>query len=347
MQDGPERNTAARDLVTAAKAATRYMRAWASLALLSIAWLAAACASAYADGYPERTIRIVVPFPAGGPTDVAARLIAQSLSSRIGQSVVVENIAGASGRIGARAVASAHPDGYTLLLGGTNINAIAASLYRNPGFDPINSFAPVAAICADSMALAINPGVPAQTFAEFVQYARANPGKLKFGAPPGIYTHIAGEFFKVKTGTDILFVPYKGAAPAITDLLGGHIEMVFNNKSTLLTHFKEGKLRPIAVTSEGRWPELPDIPTMNELGVAGFPTEIIFGLLAPAGTQPAVLEKLNRAVSEGLKSDEARATLAHLGMEARDGTVEEFAAQLQEQARNWRAVIDATGVKLD
>jgi len=346
MQKVPEPNAARHHLDPAEEVGIRRMLA-AILALFSIAWLAAPCATAYADGYPERTMKIVVPFPAGGPTDVAARLIAQSLSSRIGQSVVVENIAGASGRIGARAVASAHPDGYTLLLGGTNINAIAASLYRDPGFDPINSFAPVAAICADSMALAINPGVPAKTFEELVQYARANPGKLKFGAPPGIYTHIAGEFFKFKTGTDILFVPYKGAAPAITDLLGGHIEMVFNNKSTLLGHFTEGKLRPIAVTSGTRWPELPNIPTMSELGVAGFPNEIIFGLLAPAGTPPALVEKLNRAVNEGLKSAEVRASLAHLGMDAKDGTAEEFAAQLQEQARNWRAVIDATGVKLD
>jgi tripartite-type tricarboxylate transporter receptor subunit TctC len=317
------------------------------VALLSMTWLAVACTAVHAGAYPERTVRVVVPFPAGGPTDVAARVIAQSLSSRLGQNVVVENVVGAAGRIGARAVASAHPDGYTLLLGGTNINAIARSLYKDPGFDPINSFAPVAAICADSMALAINPNVPAQTFEEFVQYARNNPGKLKFGAPPGIYTHIAGELFKVKTGTDILFVPYKGAAPAITDLLGGHIEMIFNNKSTLLTHFKEGKLRPIAVTSERRWPELPDVPTMSEVGVAGFPNEIIFGLLAPAGTPPDVLEKLNRAVGESLRSADVRASLGQLGMEAKNGTARDFAEQLQEQARNWKAVIDATGVKLD
>lgn len=336
-----------RDFATKGRRATRRVPGALIRVLICLTWLALACENVRADSYPERTIKVVVPFPAGGPTDVAARLIAQSLSSTLGQNVVVENIAGAGGRIGARAVASAHPDGYTLILGGTNINAIAAALYKDLGFDPINSFAPVAAICADSMALAIHPAVPAQTFEQFVRYARANPGKLKFGAPPGIYTHIAGEFFKVKTGTDILFVPYKGAAPAITDLLGGHIEMVFNNKSTLLAHFKEGKLKPMAVTSERRWPELPAVPTMNELGVAGFPNEIIFGLLAPAGTPSAVVETLNRAVGEGLNSAEVSGNLARLGMEVRSGSASDFAQQLRDQAHNWKIVIDATGVRLD
>lgn len=327
--------------------AMRHAR-WAAIVSLlcgvcALAWPA----PARADSYPERLIRIVVPFPAGGPTDVAARLIAQSLASRLGQNVVVENLVGGAGRIGAKAVAAAHPDGYTLLLGGTNINAIAASLYKNLGYDPINSFTPVATICTDSMALAISPGVPADSLQQFVEFARSNPGKLKFGAPPGIYTHIAGEFFKLKTGTDILFIPYKGAAPAITDLLGGHIEMVFNNKSTLLTHFKEGELKALAVTSELRWPEMPAIPTMSELGVTGFPTEIIFGLLAPAGTPSAIVDKLNEAVNEGLKSASVQASLAQLGMGTKAGTARDFAEQLQQQARDWKAVIDATGLKFD
>src|SRR5437016_7624375 len=220
-----------------------------------------------AEGYPERTIRIVVPFPAGGPTDVAARLVAQSLSSRLGHGVIVENQAGAGGRIGAKTVATAASDGYTLLLGGTNVNAITGALYQNLGFDPIKSFAPVAMIYTDSLALAVSPRVPADTCHELVKYAKDNPGKLKYGAPPGIYTHFAGEFFKNKTATDILFVPYKGGAPAVTDVLGGHIDMVFNNKSTLLPLFKEQKLKALAVTSQNRWPELPETPTMHEVGV--------------------------------------------------------------------------------
>src|SRR6266700_1433031 len=197
------------------------------LALLSITSVLSLSGRGRADIFPERTIKIVVPFPAGGPTDVAARLVAQALSSRLGQNVVVENLVGGGGKVGTKAVAAANPDGYTLLLGGTNVNAIPASL-KNLGYDPIGSFAPIAAICADTMVLAVSPRVSANTVEELVQQAKSQPGAFKFGAPQGIYTHLAGEFFKVKTGTDLLFVPYKGAAPAITDVPGGHIEMVFN-----------------------------------------------------------------------------------------------------------------------
>jgi tripartite-type tricarboxylate transporter receptor subunit TctC len=317
------------------------------LALLAVASAVFGPQQAFAESYPARTIKIVVPFPAGGPTDVAARLIAQSLSTRVGQNVIVENIGGAGGRIGAKDVASANPDGYTLLLGGTNVNAIAGALYKNLGFDPINSFSPIAAICTDSMALVISPNVPANTFKQFVQYAKSKPGQLKYGAPPGIYTQFAAELFKLKTGTDILFVPYKGAAPAITDVLGGHIEMVFNNKSTLLTHIKAGKLKALAVTSDVRWPELPETPTMKEVGVDGFPKDVWFGLLAPAGTPAAVVDQLNHAVNEALASTEVRANFVKLGMPERSGTAQDFAAALSEQARDWKSVIDAIGVKLD
>jgi tripartite-type tricarboxylate transporter receptor subunit TctC len=234
-----------------------------------------------------------------------------------------------------------------LLLGGTNVNAINGAIYRNLGFDPIKSFAPVAMIYADSLALAVSPRVPADTCQQLVSYAKDNPGKLKFGAPPGIYTHFAGEFFKIKTGTDLLFVPYKGGAPAVTDVLGGHIEMVVNNKSNLLPLFKDGKLKPLAVTSQARWPELPQTPTMNEVGIFGFPAEVLFGLLAPAGTPVAIIQHLNRAVNEGLQSAEVRASLEAVGVEARIGTAQEFAAALAEQAREWKAVIDETGIKVE
>jgi tripartite-type tricarboxylate transporter receptor subunit TctC len=300
-----------------------------------------------AEHYPDRAIKIIVPFPAGGPTDVAARLIAQSLSSKLHQSVVIENHVGAGGRIGAKLVATSAPDGYTLLLGGSNVNAIAGALYKDLGFDPIKSFAPIASICVDSMALAISPSVPAGTLHQFVQYARDNPGKLKYGAPPGIYTQFAGEFFKLKTGTDILFVPYKGGAPAITDVLGGHIEMVFNNKSTLLSLFREGKLKALAVTSDARWPELPDTPTMSEMGIPGFPSEVLFAVLAPAGTPPAIVEELNGAINEGLTSSEVRASFDALGIEPKIGTPQDLAAALARQAHEWKAVIDEIGIKME
>jgi tripartite-type tricarboxylate transporter receptor subunit TctC len=317
------------------------------LVLCTVLFAAGSMPLSHAEGYPERTIKIVVPFPAGGPTDIAARLIAQSISNKLGQGVVVENHAGAGGRIGAKVVAGASPDGYTLLLGGTNVNAIAGAIYKDLGFDPIGSFAPIAAICTDSMALAVSPRVPADTFQQLVKYARDNPGKLKYGAPPGIYTQFAAEYFKVKTGTDILFVPYKGGAPAITDVLGGHIDMVFNNKSTLLANFKDGRLKALAVTSAARWPELPQTPTMNEMGIAGFPSEVLFALLAPAGTPVAIIQLLNRTINDGLRSPEVRNNLEAIGVEAKIGTPQELATALAEQARDWKAVIDVTGIKIE
>ena len=301
---------------------------------------------ARAADYPERTIKIVVPFPAGGPTDVAARLVAQSLAAKFGKGVIVENHSGAGGRIGAKVVAGAAPDGYTLLLGGTNVNAIGA-IYRELSFDPVKSFAPIAVVCVDSLAIAISPRVAANNFNEFVQYAKQHPGELKYGASPGIYTQFAGEYFKLKTGTDILFVPYKGGAPAVTDALGGHIEMVVNNKSNLLPQFKDGKLKALAVTSRNRWSELPQIPTMDEVGIHGFPPDVLFGLLAPAGTPPAIIRTLNRTINEALQSAEARASLDTIGVEARIGTPEAFAMALDEQAREWKRVIEETGIVVE
>jgi tripartite-type tricarboxylate transporter receptor subunit TctC len=330
-------------IIAATRMVDRRAMAGSLLAVFAVLVAVGSMQASHAAGYPDRTIKIIVPFPAGGPTDVAARLVAQSISARLGQGVVVENHPGAGGRIGAKVVAGAAADGYTLLLGGTNVNAIAGAIYKDLGFDPIASFAPIAAICADSLALAVSPGVPADTFQQLVAYARENPGKLKYGATPGIYTQFAGEYFKVRTATDILFVPYKGGAPAITDVLGGHIEMTFGNKSTLLSLFKDGKLKALAVTSAARWPELPQTPTMNEAGIPGFPSEVLFGLLAPAGTPPAIVRQLNQAINEGLRSQEVRANLEGIGVEARIGTAEDFAVALDVQAREWKTVIDAIG----
>ncbi len=325
----------------------RVARWKAALLATLLALLGPGIEASRAEGYPEHTIKIIVPFPAGGPTDVAARLVAQSLSPRLGHNVIVENQSGAGGRIGAKTVATAAPDGYTLLLGGTNVNAISGAIYTNLGFEPVKSFAPVAMIYTDSLALALSPRVPADTCEQLVQYARDNPGKLKYGAPPGIYTQFAGEYFKIRTSTDIQFVPYKGGAPALTDVLGGHIDMVFNNRSTVLPYFKERKLKPLAVTSQSRWPELPDTPTFQEVGISGFPTEVIFGLLAPAGTPLAIVGRLNSAVNDGLKSAEVRASLDAIGVEARMGTPEAFAAMLNDQARQWKSVIDEIGIKAE
>jgi tripartite-type tricarboxylate transporter receptor subunit TctC len=302
---------------------------------------------AEAQDYPYRPIKIVVPYPPGGPGDVAARLVAAPLSSRIGQTVVVENQSGAGGRTGAKAVALASPDGYTLQLGGTNPNAMAKSLYRNLDFDPIKDLAAVALIAVDSNVLVINPNVPAKTLQELVQYAKANPGKLTSGATIGISPHICLEVLRVRTGTNIVFVPYKGAAPAIADLLGGQIQIGMSSRAVLLPLIKEGRLRAIAVTSETRWPELSDVPTMAESGITGLPSYVWFGLLAPARTPEQIIAKLNEAVNAGLKLPEMQASIAKLGMETRSLTAREFADKLAEEERSWAAAIRESEIKVD
>ena len=300
-----------------------------------------------AQNYPDRLIKIVVPYPPGGPADVSARLVVAPLSSKLGQTVVIENQSGAGGRTGAKAVTLASPDGYTLQLGGTNPNAMAKSLYRNLDFDPIKDLAAVALIAVDSNALVINPNVPAKTLQELVHYAKANPGKLTSGATIGISPHICLEMFRVRTGTNIVFVPYKGAAPAIVDLLGGQIQIGMSSKAVLLPLIKEGRLRAVAVTSESRWPELPDVPTMAESGITGMPAHIWFGLLAPARTPEPIIAKLNAAVNEGLKIPEMQASIAKLGMETRSFTAQEFADKLVEEERAWAAAIRESGIKID
>ena len=268
---------------------------------------------ASAQSYPDRLIKIVVPYPPGGPADVAARLVTQPLSARLGQSVIVENQSGGGGRTGAKFVAHASADGYTLLLGGTNPNAIA-SLYRTLDFEPIKDFAAVGLIAFDSNALVVNPAVPAKTLQELVQYAKANPGKLASGATVGIGPHVCLELFRVRSASNIVFIPYKGAAPAVADLLGGQIQIGMTSKAVLLPLIKEGRLRALAVTSDVRWPELPDVPTMAESGFGGIPPYLWSGLLAPVRTPAAVIDKINGALNEGLKSPELQASMAKLGL---------------------------------
>jgi tripartite-type tricarboxylate transporter receptor subunit TctC len=300
-----------------------------------------------AQSFPTRMIKIVVPFPPGGPTDVAARLVAQPLSTALGQSVIIENQTGAGGRTGSKAVARAAPDGYTLLLGGTNLNAIVPALYKNLDYDAINSFTAAAAIAADAAVMVVNPAVPAKTVSEFVQYAKANPGKLKYGSAPGLASHLAAELLKVKAGIDVPFIPYRGGAPAIADLLGGQIDMIFNNKAVLLQLILDGKLRALVVTAESRWPELPDVPTMRECGFENFPSETWYGLLAPVGTPAPAIDKLNAAVNEVLKSPALRTSLAKLGIDAKARTAQQFGAVLADQAEKYDAIVRTTGIKVE
>jgi tripartite-type tricarboxylate transporter receptor subunit TctC len=308
--------------------------------------LAASIAGAAAQTYPDRPIKVMVPYPAGGPTDTVARAVSQALSTDLGQNLIVENQSGAGGRIAMKAVARGTPDGYTLLLGGTNNNAITPALYKDLDFDAVKDFAPVAAIATDSLVLVVNPSVPAKTLPELIAYAKANPGKLTSGGGVGISPHFLLEFVRIKSGTQIQFVPYRGAAPAMTDAISGQIQMHASAKVLLLPQIQAGKLRALVVASAKRWPELPDVPTLKEAGMDGFPTDVWYGLLAPAGTPAPVIAKLNTTMNARLKTAELQAALAKLSLDARPMSAAEFGNVLVEDMRQWGALAEQTGIKL-
>jgi tripartite-type tricarboxylate transporter receptor subunit TctC len=300
-----------------------------------------------AQSFPDRPIKIVVPYSAGGPTDTLARVATQGLGAELGGSVVIENLPGAGGRLGTEGVIRAVPDGYTLLCGGSNEYAITPALYKNLGYDPVKGLAPVAPLAIDSNAIVVNPSVPVHSLADLARYSKEHPGSLTSGATIGIVPHLAIEFFRAHFGADIVFVPYKGAALAIADALGNHIQVASSAKSVLLPLIKSGKLRALAVTSAERWPELPDVPTFHESGLTSFPTEYYFGLMAPAGTPQDVVARINAAENARLKSSEIRAALAKLGVQTRLLTPSEYTNALTEDMRTWKTVIDEAGVRLD
>ena len=303
-------------------------------------------ASAGAQTYPDKPIRLIVPFPPGGPTDFMARLISQYLSMNLGQ-VVIDNRPGAGGTIAAKAVASAEPDGYTLLYGSSGTLGIGPALYKNVDYDPIKSFAPIALVSRVPFALVIHPSVPARTLAELIAYAKANPGKLNYGAGIGTPPHLVGELFKVVTGTDIVFVPYKGAAASMTDVLAGQTQMTIDGMTTAVPHIQAGKVRALAVMSAERNAEIPDVPTMIESGYRDFPPASWTGVLAPAGTPAAVVAKINAAINAGLASPEIKASFAKFSAEAKTGSPQDFAAFIADEAPKWAALVKASGAKVE
>jgi len=246
-----------------------------------------------------------------------------------------------------KTVARSAPDGYTLLMGGTNNNGITPAVYKELDFDAAKDFAPVAAIASDSMVVVINPKVPANTLAELVAYAKANPGKISMGGGIGIAPHFIMEFVRVKSGTNMQFVPYRGAAPAMNDAIAGQIQMHASARVLLLPQIQAGKLRAVAVASQKRWPELPNVPTLAEAGFPGFPPDIWYGLVAPAGTPAPVVAKLNAAVNARLKSPEMQSTLAKLGLDPRPMTSQQFGDILTSEVRQWADLAKQTGIKLD
>jgi tripartite-type tricarboxylate transporter receptor subunit TctC len=301
---------------------------------------------ASAQSYPDKPIKLVVPFPPGGPTDYMARLVALRLSADLGQ-VVIDNRAGAGGTIAAKAVAAAEPDGYTLLYGSSATLGIAPALYKNVDYDAIKSFAPIALVSHVPFVLGVAADLPANTLREFIAYAKAHPGKLNFGATIGTPPHLVGELFKVTTGTDIFYVPYKGAAQAMTDLLAGQMHMTIEGVTTLLAHIQSGKVRALAVMSPQRIPALPDVPTMIELGYSQFPPASWTGVLGPAGTPAAVVGKLNIAINNGLQAPEITANFVKLGAQAKVGSPADFADFIAAEAPKWAALVKASAAKVE
>jgi tripartite-type tricarboxylate transporter receptor subunit TctC len=301
-------------------------------------------APAAAQPYPSKPIKMIVPYTPGSPVDVLGRVVMQPVSARLGQSIVIDNRPGAGTTIGTKVAATAEPDGYTILIGATSF-IISATLYPHLDYDPIKSFTPIAMLAVSPQMLVVSSSVPAKTVAEFVAYAKANPGKLNFGYGLGTLPQILGEAFKSTTGIDIASIPYRGGAQAITDMLGGRIQMNFGTQATLLPLIREGKVRALAVTTETRAKELPDVPTMAESGLPQLSLTYSAGIQAPAGTPAAIVGKLNAEINEAMKSPELAASLAKLGFEPKFWSPQEYAAFLAEEGRRWPPIVKASGVQ--
>jgi tripartite-type tricarboxylate transporter receptor subunit TctC len=299
---------------------------------------------AWAQAYPSRPVRIVVGFPPGGPTDIAARLIGQSLSERFGQPFVIENRPGAGSNIGTEAVVRAPPDGYTLFLA-YSANAINATLYDKLNFNFIRDIAPVGAINREPLVMLVNPSFPAKTVPEFIAYAKANPGKINFasggnGTPP----HVSGELFKMMTGVNLVHVPYRGGAPALTDLLGGQVQVMFVAISASIEYVRAGNLRPLAVTTASRSDALPDIPTVGDF-IPGYEASTWCGIGAPKGTPADVVDKLNHEINAGLADPKMKARLADLAGTILPGSPADFGKVVAQEIEKWGKVIRAANIK--
>jgi tripartite-type tricarboxylate transporter receptor subunit TctC len=310
--------------------------------LLALATLATS--AAWADPtYPNKPIRIIVPFTPGGSPDVLARTIGQKISESTGVPVVVENVAGAGGTVGADRASKAAPDGYTLLMGHVGTLAVAPAVYPNLPYDPIKSFAPVAWVAKVPNVLAVHPSMPANNVAELVKYLKANPGKVNYGSGGnGSAAHLAMEYFKLSTQTFVVHVPYRGTAPSVTDAVAGQIQMVFTGAPALVPMVKAGKLRAIAVSSPKRLDLLPDVPTLAESGVKGlegFEADQWYGLVAPAGTPAAIVQKLNQVVNANLSAPEVVTRLKSEGATATPASPDAFGQLIQREIKRWRPVV--------
>jgi tripartite-type tricarboxylate transporter receptor subunit TctC len=303
---------------------------------------------AEAQTYPDRLIKIVVPYPPGGPIDITARLVAQRLGPILGQTVIIENRGGAGGALGTKAAAGAEPDGYTLLFGNASAFVVGPAVYRFRDYDTLKQFTPIAKVTEGYEVLVVAPDFPPKNVQELIAYAKAHPGKLNFGSMGyGNLTHLVAELFKLQTGTDFVHVPYKGSPEAVAGIVAGQVHILFGEVAGLLPLVREGKLRALGVASVGRNALAPELPTMIEGGVDGFVALTFTGVVAPKGTPAPIVSKLNAAINESLKPPEVVAALGKLGAEVRPGSPEEFGAFLAKERDKWVDVVTRTGIKAE
>jgi tripartite-type tricarboxylate transporter receptor subunit TctC len=301
---------------------------------------------ARADAYPSRVVRLVVGFPAGSSMDVVARLLGQWLSERLGQQFIVENRTGAGSNLAMQAVVNAAPDGYTLAVVGTN-NTINTTLYEKLSFNFSRDIIPVSSLIRTPCVMAVNPSVPTQTVSEFIAYAKANPGKINMASGGiGTVTHVSGELFKMMAGVDLVHVPYRGSPPALTDLVGGQMQVMFDTVPTSLALIKGGKLRPLAVTAPARLASLPDVPPLSE-SLPGYETSFWLGVGAPKGTPPDIIQTLNREITAGLGNDKVASKLVDMGAIVMPMTAEQFGQLIATDTEKWRKVVQFAGLKAE
>jgi tripartite-type tricarboxylate transporter receptor subunit TctC len=310
--------------------------------------LALAAAAASAQGYPEKPLRIIAPFPPGGNVDIHARVIAAGLAEVLGQTVLVDNRGGAGGMIGAEAVAKAPPDGYTLLLGSNGPVSIGPLLYSKAAYEPLRDFAPITLLSVSPMTFALHPSIPAKNVKELIALLKARPGKVTMAtAGTGTSNHLAGELFQSMTGTKMVHVPYKGSGPALVDVLGGQVDLIIDQVASSIAHIRAGKLRPIAVTTDKRATVMPDVPTFDEAGLKGYEASTYAALLAPANTPKDVVAKLNAATLRVLGTNATKERFAQMGAEPAGNSSEQFAAFLKQDVAKWAKVIKEGNIKVE
>jgi len=317
---------------------------------VAIAAAIALAASGLASGetYPAKPIHFIVPYPAGGPLDTVARLLGQKVSESVRQPVIVENKPGAGGNIGADLVAKSPPDGYTILMGAVATHAINPTLYAHIPYDPVKDFAPVTQVASTPNVLVVNPSLPVASVKEFIAYAKAHPDALNFGSgSTGSAGHLAGELFKAMAGVRMVHVPYKGAGPAMQDLIGGRIQLMFDNLASSLAQMRAGRVRALAVTTAKRSALAPELPTIAESGLPCFDISTWFGVFAPGGTPRDIVERLHAEFVKALADPAVRETMLKLGAEPVGNTPAEFAAYIQSEARKYAEVIKASGARVD